>query len=94
MGVFCSLTLVDSPVLGLGVMSGLREQEFKGYSASRLVRNCLGSVLGCAVFNASVSDLEEIAECSLKFPDNRTWKGAVSVLAYRHLESWGNEATS
>lgn len=44
----------------------------------------LGSVLGCAVFNAFVSDLEEMAECSLrKFPDDRTWKGAVSMLAYR-----------
>lgn len=37
-------------------------------------KNCLGSVLGCAVFNASISDLEKVAECSLiKFPADRTW---------------------
>lgn len=71
---FFSLTPVDSPVLGLGGisqpegrnsgwMSGLR----RGSSVLCLKagNDCLGSVLGCAVFNVSVSDLEEMAECLL-----------------------------
>lgn len=56
----------------------------QGLLCLKASNDCLASVLGCAVFNAFIRDLEEMAVCSLmKFTDNRTRKGSVSMLAYR-----------